>query len=175
MTTTLSRRIPPQRLVRLMNPLVRAMLRSALHRALDNALLILHITGRRTGRRYDIPVGFMDLGSGLVVVTQHRWRANLRGGADVEVTHAGRRRPMHAELDEEPASVAATLDNAGQLIGWRATQRLTGLTGRSDHTPTRADLEEAVRQYGLAGITLTVRPVTDGSGVLKASPEPGSS
>ena len=175
MTTTLSRRIPPQRLVRLMNPLVRAMLRSPLHRALDNALLILHITGRRTGRRYDIPAGFMDLGNGLVVVTQHRWRANLRGGADVEVTHAGRRRPMHAELDEEPASVAATLDNAGQLIGWRVTQRLTGLTGRADHTPTRADLEEAVRQYGLAGITLTVRPATDGPGVLKASPEPGAS
>jgi hypothetical protein len=161
MTTTLRRRIPPRRLVNLMNPLVRALLRSPLHRTVDDALLILHITGRRTGRRYDIPVGFIDPGGGLVVVTQHRWRANLRGGADIEVTHAGRRRPMHAELEEEPASVAATLDNVCRRIGWPATQRLTGLTGRADHTPTRAELEEAVREYGMAGIVLTAPPAAE--------------
>ncbi|HET6530353.1 MAG TPA: hypothetical protein VFH03_07000 [Actinoplanes sp.] len=156
MTTTLSRRIPPQRLITLMNPLVRTLLRSPLHRAVDNTLLALHIVGRRTRRRYDIPVGFMDLGGGLVVVTQHRWRANLRGGADIEVTHAGSRRAMRAELDEEPASVAATLDTACQRVGWRATQRQTGLT-RPGHAPTRAELEEAVREYDLAAITLTTR------------------
>lgn len=158
MTTTLGRRVPPQRLVSLMNPLVRAVLRSPLHRAVDSALLILHLTGRRTRRRYDIPVGFLDLGDRLVVVTQHRWRANLRGGAEIEVTHAGRRRPMHAELDEEPASVAAVLDDACRRTGWRATQRVTGLVGPAHRTPTRAELGEAVREHGLAGITLTARP-----------------
>lgn len=37
--------IPPQRLIDLGNPLVRAVLRSPLHPALDHAVLILHIVG----------------------------------------------------------------------------------------------------------------------------------
>jgi F420H(2)-dependent quinone reductase len=138
-----------------MNPVVRAVLRSPLHVAVDNAMLILHVTGCRTGRRFDIPVGYLSLDGRFVVVTQHGWRANLRGGADIEVTHAGRRRVMHADLDEEPASVAATLHALMERLGWQATQRLTGLTLSEPRAPTLAELQEAVRLYHLATITLS--------------------
>jgi hypothetical protein len=157
MTTAISRSIPPQRLINMMNPLVRALLRSPLHVAVDNALLILHITGRRTGRRYDIPVGYVELDGRLIVTTQHTWRSNLRGGADVAVTHAGRRRPMHADLDEQPASVAATLRAVIERIGWRAARRQIGLTIKAGRTPTPTELERAVREYHLATVTLTAR------------------
>jgi F420H(2)-dependent quinone reductase len=103
MTAAVSRRIPPQPLIDLLNPLVRGVLQSPLHAALDGALLVLHITGRKTGRRYDIPVGYIDLDQQLIVVTQHAWRVNLRGGADIEVTHHGRRQAMHTDLDEDPS------------------------------------------------------------------------
>ena len=95
MTTTISRRIPPQRLINLINPLVRALLQLPLHATLDGALLVLHITGRKTGRHYDLPVGYVDLDGQLIVVTQHSWRANLRGGRDIDVTYRGRRQRMH--------------------------------------------------------------------------------
>jgi hypothetical protein len=157
MTTAVSRSTPPQRLINLMNPLVRAILRSPLHAAADNALLILHLTGRRTGRRYDIPVGYVELDGRFIVVTQHTWRSNLRGGADVEVTYAGRRRPMHADLDEEPASVAATLHAVIERIGWRAARRQIGLTINVGRTPTSAELEQAVREYHLATVTLAAQ------------------
>jgi hypothetical protein len=154
MTTAITRRIPPQRLVNLMNPVVRLLLRSPLHPAMDNALLILHVTGRRTGRRYDIPVSYIEADGRFVVVTQHTWRANVRGRADVEVTHAGRRRTMHAELDEDAGSVAATLHAVFQRIGWRAAQRQIGLTTHQSRLPTVAELTDAVREYHLATITL---------------------
>lgn len=155
MTSTLSRTVPPQRLITLMNPMMCVLLRSPLHRAFDNALLILHVIGRRTGHRYDIPVGYLDVDGRFVVVTQHRWRRNLRGGADIEVTHAGRRQPMHADLDEEPASVAATLDAAIEHAGWRTTQRQTGLKSDVKTSPTLGELHEAARRFNLATITLT--------------------
>ncbi|GAB1639921.1 nitroreductase/quinone reductase family protein [Krasilnikovia sp. MM14-A1259] len=155
MPTTIGRRLPPQRLINLINPAVRATLRSPLHRAVDGALLILHVTGRRTGHRYDIPVGYVDLDGRFVVVTQHRWRANLRGGADIEVTHAGHRQPMHAELDDVPASVADTLRRMIEEIGWKGTQRQTGLTTDTGRVPTVPELEEAVREYDLATVLLT--------------------
>lgn len=155
MTTAVSRSIPPQRLVNLMNPVVRAVLQSPLHTAVDDALLIVHITGRKSGRPYHIPVGYADLDGRFVVVTQHTCRANLRGGADIEVTHGGRRRPMHADLDEEPGSVAATLRAMIERIGWQVARRQIGLTINVSRTPTLAELEEAVREYNLATITLT--------------------
>jgi hypothetical protein len=157
MTSALNRTVPPQRLITAMNPMMCVLLRSPLHRALDNALLILHVTGRKTGRRYDIPVGYLNVDGRLVVVTQHRWRRNVGGGADIDVTRGGHRQPMHADLDEEPATVAATLNAAIEQVGWRATQRQTGLKSDNDTRPSLSELEEAVRRFSLATITLTGR------------------
>jgi deazaflavin-dependent oxidoreductase (nitroreductase family) len=134
---------------------VRVVLRSPLHAAVDHALLILHVTGRKSGRRHDIPVGYVDLDGRFVVVTQHTWRANLRGGADVEVTQAGHRRPMHADLVEEPGQVAAVLHAVIEKIGWQAARRQIGLAVNVNRTPTLTELEQAAREFDLATITLT--------------------
>jgi len=155
MTSAITHNVPPQRLINLVNPLVRLALRSPLHVVLDPALLTLHVTGRATGRRYDIPVGYVDMDGRFVVVTEHTWRVNLRGGGDIEVTHCGRRAPMHAELDEDPASVAHTLHDLIDRIGWKAARAQLGLVITARATPTVAELEEAVREFGLATITLT--------------------
>jgi F420H(2)-dependent quinone reductase len=155
MTAAISRRIPPQRLINLGNPAVRGMLRSPFHAALDRSLLVLHIVGRKTGRRYDIPVGYVDLDGHLVIVTQHSWRANLRGGADIDVTYHGRRERMHAELHEDPSAVATMIHEVMQRLGLKAAQRLTGFTTPDGLTTSVEQLEVATREYNLASLTLT--------------------
>jgi hypothetical protein len=45
-------------------------------------------------------------GAAGLILTAARWRTNLHGGADVEVVHDGRTRPMHADLIEDPDEVA---------------------------------------------------------------------
>ena len=110
--------MPPPTLVKMGNPLVRMLLGSPLHGMLDHSFLVLHLTGRKTGRRYDIPVGFVDMEGRLTVVTLARWRVNLRGGADVEVTLRGCLRLMHALLEEDPASVAVSYQAMINRIGW---------------------------------------------------------
>jgi F420H(2)-dependent quinone reductase len=150
MSTTITRTTPPQRLVTALNPVVRAALRSPAHRPLDGALLILHVVGRRTGRHYDIPVSYAAVDGRFVVVTQHRWRANLRGVSDVEVTHAGRRRRLPVVLDEDPGTVAATLLRIGDRVGWRPA----GLAVTGDGAPTTAEMRAAAERYDLATISL---------------------
>jgi hypothetical protein len=150
MSTTISRRVPPQRLVTLANPLVRAVARSPLHVLVDDALLVLHVVGRRTGRRYDIPVGFVPLAGELVVITQHAWRANLRGVSEVGVTHRGHRGPRQVQLDEDPVTVAATLHRIVLRHGPVQAQRRLGLVFPGGREPTPAQLEVAVREFGLA-------------------------
>ncbi|MFI7587365.1 nitroreductase/quinone reductase family protein [Spongisporangium articulatum] len=155
METTITRHVPPQHLIDLINPVVRAALRSRAHAPLDDALLILHVTGRRSGRTLDIPVTYHRFGDELLVVTQHTWRANLRGGAEVQVTLQGRCRTMHAEVDEDPRSVAATILELVRRDGLHATQRLVGLTFHPEQVPEPAELEGAVRRFDLAFVRLT--------------------
>lgn len=140
-----------------MNPLVRIALRSPLHRLLDDALVILHVTGRRSGRGYDIPVGFVERDDGLLVITQHRWRRNLRGGADVQVTRFGRRVTMHADLDEDPARVAAVLRSTIDDIGRDGARRQLGLVIDPGADPDIDELTDAASEFDLALVTL--RPV----------------
>ena len=151
----LTRHLPPQRIIDLANPAVRALAQSPLHGAVDKALIVLHIVGRKTGRGYDIPVGYVDLDGHFIVVTQHRWRANTRGGADVDVTFRGRRRRMHCVLDEDPRSVVRTIQQVADRLGPKAMQRLTGLKTPDGTEPSFDQLEEAVRAFDLATLTLS--------------------
>lgn len=167
MAETLVRRIPPQRLINATNPFVRWVLRSRMHRLLDRALIVLHVVGRKTGHVYDIPVGYQRSGEQLWVVTQHRWRSNLRGGAQVEVSVRGRRVQMHAVLEEDPDRVALISNQLFEDLGWQRVCRWLGLQTRSATAPTPTDLASAVREFRLALIGLTPAtqaPTTDPTG-----------
>ncbi|MEP6463283.1 MAG: hypothetical protein ABJC62_07695 [Frankiaceae bacterium] len=48
---------PPRFLVKMINPVMRRVLSSPLHGLVSRHVLLLELTGRRTGRRYAIPVG----------------------------------------------------------------------------------------------------------------------
>ena len=157
MTSTVKRSVPPAALVKMGNPLVRMLLGSPLHGALDPSFLVLHLTGRKTGRRYDIPVGYVDMEGKLAVVTVAMWRVNLRGGADVEVTLRGCLRPMRALLDEDPASVAVSYQAMIDRIGWKKAQRQLGISLPGERAPTVLELNDAASEYGWSVITLTPR------------------
>ena len=157
MTATVKRSVPPPPLVKMGNPLVRMLLGSPLHGMADHAFLVLHVTGRKTGRCYNIPVGFADMGGRLTVVTVAGWRVNLRGGADVEVTLRGRRRPMHALLEENPASVAVSYQAMIDRMGWKKAQRQLGISRPGGRPPTLTELKDAADKYGWSVITLTPR------------------
>ena len=145
---------PPLLLVRLANPVMRRLLASPLHALASSQLLLLHFTGRRSGRRYSVPVGYHDLDGVPSVLTNSGWRLNFRGGADIEVTLRGRRRPARATLVEDPATVAAVYQDTTDRLGWRAAQRRLGIRINVGRAPTRDELVEAVRASGLAIVRL---------------------
>ena len=157
MTSAIRRTVPPRVLVRLANPFVRLLLRSPAHGLLDSSVLLLHVTGRKSGRRYVIPVNYVDIGGRLTVVTIAPWRVNLRGGADVEVTLRGRTRPMHALLTEDPAAVAVSYQTLITHLGWDKAGRQLGISVPGRQPPTVLELKDAAREYGWSVITLTPR------------------
>ncbi len=75
------------------NPLMKLLLRSPWHWNASGELMLITVTGRKTGKRYTTPVNYVQDANLLSVLTHaHRtWWRNLRGGAPVEVVLRGRR------------------------------------------------------------------------------------
>lgn len=100
--------------IRVFNPLVAAILRSPAHRLVSGVLLLLTVTGRRSGRRFTFPVMYARDGEDvLVFVGMHaekQWWRNLRGGAEVVARVRGEEDVWHAELLQgDRAALAAPL------------------------------------------------------------------
>ena len=89
---------PPGGRVRalVVNPVVRTLLRSPAHRLLSGSLLLLDDTGRRSGRRYVLPVAYAAAGDDLVVVVgqpaSKTWWRNFDGAPQEPLVHLARTR-----------------------------------------------------------------------------------
>jgi hypothetical protein len=77
-------------------------------------------------------------------MTASGWKANLRGGADVEVVHHGQRRPMRSELIEEPHEVARIYGALLRKIELSKAKLAIGLEVIGDRIPSDEEIEEAV-------------------------------
>jgi hypothetical protein len=106
---------------RTINPLVRALLRSRAHGLASGRLLLLTVTGRRSGRSRTFPVGYEQDGDRLRITIdwpeRKLWWRNLRGGAPVTVLVRGatrtgtgyargnEREGVTVEIELDPAAV----------------------------------------------------------------------
>jgi hypothetical protein len=130
---------PPAWVMRVVNPVARAVARSPLGRR-AGSLTVLHFEGRRSGKRYAVPVMTYENG-GPVVFTDARWAANFVGGAPVVVRRGGRTRTGFAGVVGDPHEAAEGL--RAVLAGLRSPRGI-GLVIDGDHVPTDAELN-AVR------------------------------
>jgi len=76
-------------------------LRSPFHGMLSNGMMLITITGRKTGKTYTTPVGYYVEGEYLWVVTsrERKWWKNLQGG--VQVNLLLKRKPVNGIADIE--------------------------------------------------------------------------
>jgi hypothetical protein len=75
---------------------------------MSDRILLLRLTGRRTGRRYAIGVGYAENGDGTLDVlvsdaSNRTWWRNFIGGGPVDVVLRGRERPAYAEAHRAPS------------------------------------------------------------------------
>lgn len=133
-----------RRVLRAINPFVSMILRSRLHRMLSGRLMLLTFAGRKTGRRYTIPVGYTREGDALVLFSSYTWWKNLRGGPPVMLRLQGRERTGRAEVIEDPAAVAEELERLIAKHGLEDAGMITGLALDTDPPPTQEELAAAM-------------------------------
>jgi deazaflavin-dependent oxidoreductase (nitroreductase family) len=148
---------PPAVLIRLLNPMMKALLRSPLHRFASRQFLLLTVTGRKTGRVYTVPVTRHESGDALVVFAAGGWRRNLRGGAAVRVTLDGSERTGEAQLEEDPDRVVQAYKRRLDELG-NAGARMLGLKVNVERPVSAEEIKPAVAERAIATIRLTDDP-----------------
>jgi deazaflavin-dependent oxidoreductase (nitroreductase family) len=143
---------PPKNIIRFVNPVMKAVLRSPLHRLLSKNLMLLTATGRKTGRTYTLPVGRYESPDGTFVLSAGgNWRHNLHGGADVRITVDGQDHPAHAVLEEDSARASEVFKTLLERVGARAL----AVKVTVHRAPTAAEIAPALTERGVAYLKRT--------------------
>jgi hypothetical protein len=77
-------------LFKLLNPIMKAILRSPLHGMISSRIMIITFTGRRSGKQYSTPVSYFWDGDQVICATQSSWWTNIGTGSEVSLRIGGR-------------------------------------------------------------------------------------
>lgn len=84
-------------------------LRSPFHGLLSKNMMLITVTGRKTGRKFTTPIGYYEEDGCLWTMTSRNrtWWKNVQGGADVTLRFKGKdtRAFSEVELDENAVRV----------------------------------------------------------------------
>lgn len=127
----------PKAMYSIANPVLKGILRSPLHGLISGALMLLTFRGRKTGRSYSIPVGYVQKSDRLLVFTHSGWWKNMRGGAAVTVQVRGKTIEGRAELAEDAQQIAEIRRDMVAKHGEQMARRI-GIIGANPDAPPAA-------------------------------------
>jgi deazaflavin-dependent oxidoreductase (nitroreductase family) len=93
------------------NPLMIWLLRSPLHGMVSQSMILLTVTGHKSGKAITTPTNYLRDGNTLWVISwrDRTWWRNLRGSALVSVLLAGKEVQGCGQVIEEPKAVVQSL------------------------------------------------------------------
>lgn len=88
------------------NAVARGLLRiPLLSRVVGNGLIVLHVVGRKTGKRYTVPMAYLRHEGALLLGSGFAWGKNLRTGDVLEVRYKGKIRMTDVQVLTDETSV----------------------------------------------------------------------
>jgi hypothetical protein len=149
---------PPDAFLRVVNPIMKLLLRTPFAGAARNQLMVVNFTGRKSGRAYSIPLSAHLIDGNLYAMAAATWKNNFRDGAPAQVLHNGKTTTMRGELITDKALVADLYSRCAESYGVKRAERAMGLGFRDHQMPTRDQFGEAVEQLNLRAIRFTPAP-----------------
>ena len=109
------------------------------------------LVGRKSGRRYTVPVAYTSSKGDLLIGTPFGWGRNLRTGEAVEIRLKGRRRLADVEVLEDEQSVTDAYGVMCRDNHTFATFNRIGLdaAGQPDQADLRLAWESGARAFRL--------------------------
>lgn len=146
---------PPAGLLRAVNPMVGFLLRTPLSGSLRKQMMVVNVTGRKSGRRYSIPLSAHQIDGTLYALTSALWKNNFRDGANAEVLHDGKTTTMRGELVTDPDVVAELSERCATSYGVKKAQTMMGLKFRDNRIPTVEEFKEAAEREHMVAVRFT--------------------
>ena len=141
----------------ILNPIVKIILRSPLHRVMSRRLMLITFPGRRSGKHYTTPISYVQQGHTLLLGVGGPWWKNLRGGVPVQVRLHGKTYAGHAEAWADEAAMTRVYRT---ILAQNPTQaRFMGVAATSDGQPASHDIQQAL-QRGAAVVELHLTPLS---------------
>lgn len=139
---------------RMLDSVMRSMLRSPLHGMVSKKMLIVTVRGRKTGKVYSNPVGYVESDGFLLIGTAAGWRRNLRSGEPVSITWRGRDTTADCEVIRAEEQIAEPYRII--IKGNPAHSRHSGINLDSDGNVNPDELRRALAK-GTAVVRLRPR------------------
>lgn len=135
---------PVRRLERILGPLMKIVLKSPVRGLASKSMLVLRFKGRRSGKRYELIVGYREHDGVIEIVCPRNWWKNLQGdNAAVEMVIRGRTVPGQAEVHRGDATVVEVYRRL--MTSSPSTARVYNVKRNADGTVDDASLGAAVR------------------------------
>lgn len=136
------------------NPMMIWLLRSPFHRVISKGIMLVSVTGQKSGRTISTPTNYLRDGNTLWVISwrERKWWRNLRGGANVRVLLAGQSREGRGQVIQEEKAVAKSLFGYYQKIPKYA--KYVGIGLDEAGLPISADCERAAQRLVMVRIDL---------------------
>lgn len=140
---------------RLVNRVMRGLLRTPLVcRAIGKRLITVHVVGRKSGRRYSVPVAYTAHDGALLIGTPFGWGRNLRTGEPVDVRYKGTLRPADVQVFSDEDGVVSAYEVMARDN--HAFANFNQIAIGADGAPDRQDLHLAW-SAGARAARLTLR------------------
>jgi hypothetical protein len=129
--------------MRIINVPMQAVLGLPVATPLSKRLMLVFLTGRKTGKRYRQPVSYVRDGDVLLTPGGGRWTLNLADGKPVRIRLGGRDVLARPELVTDPDEVERLLEV--MMAANPAVRRFVAIPRGPDGRLDRSRLEAAVR------------------------------
>lgn len=118
------------------NRIVRVLLATPLvARGIGQKLITVYVVGRKSGRRFTIPVAYTRDGDSMLIGTGFAWGRNLRTAEPVEVRYLGRHRKADVEVFTGEADVVRLYEKICRDNGQFASFNKVGFDAAGNPRP----------------------------------------
>jgi deazaflavin-dependent oxidoreductase (nitroreductase family) len=136
------------------NFLIRLILSSPLHAMMSKSTLLVHFTGRRSGKQYTTPVNYTQQGNLIRITIQRErvWWRNFKDRPETAITLRGQRHTGTAKVLENPEEAVDGL--ARYLHPAPNMAKYLNVKQKPDSSFDQADLLKAAERRVVIEITL---------------------
>jgi deazaflavin-dependent oxidoreductase (nitroreductase family) len=136
------------------NPMMIWLLKSPLHGMISKGVMLVTVTGQKSGKSISTPTNYVRDGNTLWVISwrERTWWRNLRGGANVRLLLAGKSVEGRGQVIEEEKAVAQSLFDYYRKVPQVAKYVEIGLDAAG--LPISADCERAAQKMVVVRIDL---------------------